>query len=56
MAAMDQHLSAMQGQLQSTKSQYQGVSATLRQVAAGYQTLSRWREGFAAGGAAGLVG
>ena len=40
MAAMDQHLSAMQGQLQSTKSQYQGVSVTLRQVAAGYQTLS----------------
>jgi hypothetical protein len=40
MAAMDQHLSAMQGQLQSTKTQYQGVSATLRQVAAGYHTLS----------------
>jgi hypothetical protein len=40
MAAMDQHLSAMQGQLQSTKSQYQGVSATLGQVAVGYQTLS----------------
>ena len=39
-AAMDQHLSAMQGQLQSTKSQYQGVSATLRQVGAGYQTVS----------------
>lgn len=40
MAAMDQHLSAIQGQLESTKSQYQGVSAMLRQVAAGYQTLS----------------
>ena len=40
MAAMDQHLSAMQGQLSSTKSQYQGVSATLQQVAAGYHTLS----------------
>jgi hypothetical protein len=40
MAAMDQHLSAMQGQLQATKSQFEGVSATLRQVAAGYQTLA----------------
>lgn len=40
MAAMDQQLSAMQGQLQATKTQYQGVSATLRQTAAGYQTLS----------------
>lgn len=40
MAAMNQHLSAMQGQLQATKTQYQGVSATLRQLAAGYQTLS----------------
>jgi hypothetical protein len=40
MAAMDQHLLAIQGQLASTKSQYQGVSAMLRQVAAGYQTLS----------------
>ena len=44
MAAMDQHLSAMQGQLPSTKSQYQGVSATLEQVAAGYQTLSNGAE------------
>lgn len=40
MAAMDQHLSAMQGQLQTTKTQYQGVSATLRQTAAGYRTLA----------------
>lgn len=40
MAAMNQHLSAMRGQLRVTKTQYQGVSATLRQVAAGYQTLS----------------
>lgn len=40
MAAMNQHLSAMQGQLQSTTTQYQGVSATLRQVAAGYQSVS----------------
>ncbi|MGE2817907.1 hypothetical protein ACQI5H_22600 [Mycobacterium heidelbergense] len=40
MAAMDQHLSAMQGQLQSTKTEYQGVTAGLRQVEAGYQTLS----------------
>ncbi|WP_239657268.1 hypothetical protein [Mycobacterium riyadhense] len=40
MAAMDQHLSAMQGQLQTTKTQYQAVSATLRQTAAGYQTLA----------------
>jgi hypothetical protein len=39
-AAMDQHLSAMQSQLQETKTQYEGVSATLRQVAAGYHTLS----------------
>ncbi|MCV7120433.1 hypothetical protein U8D42_28885 (plasmid) [Mycobacterium europaeum] len=40
MAAMDQHLTAMQGQLQTTKTQNQAVSATLRQTAAGYQTLS----------------
>lgn len=40
MAAMDQHLSAMQGQLQTTKTQNQAVSATLHQTAAGYQTLS----------------
>lgn len=40
MAAMNQHLSAMQTQLQTTKTQYQAVSATLRQTAAGYQTLS----------------
>lgn len=40
MAAMDQHLATMQGQLQTTKTQYQGVSAGLRQTAAGYQTLS----------------
>ncbi len=40
MAAMDQQLSAMQGQLQTTNSQYQAVSAILRHTAAGYQTLS----------------
>ena len=40
MAAMDQHLSAMQGQLRSTKTRYPGVSATLQQVSAGYQTLA----------------
>lgn len=40
MAAMDQHLSAMQGQLQTTKTQNQAVSATLRQAAGGYQALS----------------
>lgn len=40
MAAMDQHLSAMQGQLQTTKTHNQAVTATLRQTAAGYQTLS----------------
>ncbi|MEE6140630.1 hypothetical protein SKC41_30515 [Mycobacterium sp. 050128] len=40
MAAMNQHLSAMQGQLQTTKTEYQAVSATLRQTAAGYHTLS----------------
>ncbi|MEE6140678.1 hypothetical protein SKC41_30755 [Mycobacterium sp. 050128] len=40
MAAMDQHLQAMQGQLHTTKTQNQTVSATLRQVATGYQTLS----------------
>jgi hypothetical protein len=39
MAAMDQHLEAMQRQVQSSRAQYQGVSATLRQLAAGYQTL-----------------
>lgn len=40
MAEMNQHVSAMQSQLQSTNAQYQGISATLRRVAAGYQTLS----------------
>lgn len=40
MATMDQHLSAMQGQLQTTKTQYQAVSSTLRQTAAGYQALA----------------
>lgn len=40
MAAMDQHLSAMQSQLQTTKTQNQAVSATLRQAAGGYQALS----------------
>jgi hypothetical protein len=40
MAAMDQHLSAMQGQVQTTKTEYQAVSATLRETAAGYHTLS----------------
>lgn len=40
MAAMDQHLAAMQGQLQTTRSQNQAVSAGLRQTAAGYQTLT----------------
>ncbi|MDO2354357.1 hypothetical protein [Mycobacterium avium] len=40
MATMDQHLAAMQGQLQATKAQNQAVTATLRETAAGYQTLS----------------
>lgn len=40
MATMDQHLEAMQGQLQTTKTQYQAVSAGLRQTAAGYHTLT----------------
>lgn len=40
MAAMEQHLSAMQTQMQTTKTQYQSVSATLGQAAVGYQTLS----------------
>lgn len=40
MAAMDQHLSAMQGQLRTTKTQNQAVSTTLRHAAAGYRTLS----------------
>lgn len=40
MAAMDQQLAAMQGQLDTTRSQYQGVSTKMRQVAAGYHTLS----------------
>lgn len=40
MAAMDQHLSAMQGQLQTTETQYRAASATLRQTAAGYQALA----------------
>lgn len=40
MATMDQHLSAMQGQLQATKAYNQAVTATLRQTATGYQTLS----------------
>lgn len=40
MASMDRQLSAMQGQLQATKTQNQAVSATLRQTATGYQTLS----------------
>lgn len=40
MATMDQHLAAMQGQLQTTKTQNQAVSATLRQGADGYQALS----------------
>ncbi|WP_142383293.1 hypothetical protein [Mycobacterium intracellulare] len=45
MAAMDQHLSAMQGQLQTTKTQNQAVSMTLRQTATGYQTLSDGAKG-----------
>lgn len=40
MAAMDQHLSAMQGQLQTTRTLNQAVTATLHQTAAGYQGLS----------------
>lgn len=40
MAAMDQHLAAMQGQLQTTKTENQAVSATLRQTTTGYQALS----------------
>ncbi|MGE2818269.1 hypothetical protein ACQI5H_24480 [Mycobacterium heidelbergense] len=40
MAAMDQHLSAMQGQLQTTKAQYQGVTAALRQTAADYRGIA----------------
>ncbi|RFZ11047.1 hypothetical protein VIMS_03325 [Mycobacterium marinum] len=40
MAAMDRQLSVMQGQLQTTETQYQSVSTTLRQTAAGYQTLA----------------
>lgn len=39
-AAMDQHLAAMQTQLESARSDYQSVSATLHQVAAGYRTLA----------------
>lgn len=39
-AAMDQHLSAMQTQLQTTRTENQAVSATLRQTATGYQALS----------------
>jgi hypothetical protein len=39
MAAMDQHLEAIQRQVQSSRAEYQGVSETLRQVAAGYRTL-----------------
>ncbi|WP_369114337.1 hypothetical protein [Mycobacterium avium] len=40
MATMDQHLSAMQGQLQTTQTANQAVSATLRETATGYQGLS----------------
>lgn len=40
MATMDQHLAAMQDQLQTTKTQYQAISAGLRQTAAGYHTLT----------------
>ncbi|ORW83790.1 hypothetical protein AWC25_25405 [Mycobacterium sherrisii] len=39
-AAMDQHLSAMQGQLETTKTENQAVVSTLQQTAGGYQTLS----------------
>lgn len=39
-ATMDQQLGAMQSQLDTTKTQYQGVTTKLRQVTAGYQALS----------------
>lgn len=38
--AMDQHLSAMQTQVQSARSEFQNVSAALQQAAAGYRTLA----------------
>lgn len=44
-AAMNQHLSAMQDQVESTQSQFQAVSATLRQVTAGYRKLPGHRSG-----------
>ena len=40
-ATMDQHLAAMQGQMQTTTTQNQALATQLRQVAAGYQTLSQ---------------
>ena len=39
-ATMDEHMQAMQGQLQQTRAANQAVSSQLREVAAGYQTLA----------------
>lgn len=39
-ATMDEHMQAMQGQLQQTQAANQAVSSQLREVAAGYQTLA----------------
>jgi hypothetical protein len=39
-AAMDQHLQAMQGQLDTTRAGYQGVTEQLRATGAGYQTVA----------------
>lgn len=44
-ATLDQHLAAMQGQLESTRGDYQAVSETLRQTAAGYRRLPGKRPG-----------